>query len=166
LVICGGGDDAIPLAQLAARMGWAVVVADPRPTYATTRRFPEARKCLVAPPDQIAREIPVGDRTAVVIMTHHYHFDVPLLHGLVTKPLGYLGLLGPMKRAERILAEIEADGVAVTPEMRARLRAPVGLDLGSEAPEGIALSIVAEIHAVLSGRDGRPLKERALPIHA
>jgi xanthine/CO dehydrogenase XdhC/CoxF family maturation factor len=81
-------------------------------------------------------------------------------------PLGYLGLLGPKRRAEKILADITAAGFAITPAMRARLRAPVGLDLGADAPEEVALSIIAEMNAFLSGRDARPLRERERPIHA
>ena len=99
-------------------------------------------------------------------MTHHYVHDVPLLRELLPLPLAYLGLLGPRRRAEKIVADLAGHGLRVTAEMRGRLRAPVGLDLGADLPEEVALSIVAEMSAVLSGRDARPLRERELPIHA
>ena len=99
-------------------------------------------------------------------MTHHYRHDRPILRHLLPLPLAYLGLLGPRVRAERILADIAGEGIAVTPDMRMRLRAPVGLDLGADSPEEVALSIAAEMMAVLAGRDGRPLRDRTLPIHA
>jgi xanthine/CO dehydrogenase XdhC/CoxF family maturation factor len=83
----------------------------------------------------------------------------------LTRPLGFLGLLGPRKRAEKILDDLESGGLAVTPSMRTRLHAPVGLDIGGDSPDEVALSIVAEIQAVLAGRDGRPLRERPRPIH-
>ena len=98
-------------------------------------------------------------------MTHHYVHDLPILRGLLGLPLGFLGLLGPRRRAERMLEELASAGFAVTPAMRSRLHAPVGLDIGAEGPEEVALSIVAEMRAALAGRDGRPLRERSLPIH-
>jgi xanthine/CO dehydrogenase XdhC/CoxF family maturation factor len=99
-------------------------------------------------------------------MTHRYRDDVPLLRTLLPLPLAYLGLLGPKARAERILGDLARDGFGVTERMRETLRAPVGLDLGSEGPEAVALSVIAEMSAVLAGRDARPLRERTLPIHA
>jgi xanthine/CO dehydrogenase XdhC/CoxF family maturation factor len=113
----------------------------------------------------VARATPPPDSLAVV-MTHHYRHDRPLLRHLLPLPLAYLGLLGPKARAERILSDIAEEGFAITAEMRDRLRAPVGLDLGAETPPEVALSIIAEMTAVLAGRDGRPLRERTLPIHA
>jgi xanthine/CO dehydrogenase XdhC/CoxF family maturation factor len=85
---------------------------------------------------------------------------------LLPRPLAYLGLLGPRKRAEKILADLAAQGFAATPEMRLRLHAPVGLDLGADNPEEVALAILAEMKASLAGRDGRPLRERVSPIHS
>jgi xanthine/CO dehydrogenase XdhC/CoxF family maturation factor len=98
-------------------------------------------------------------------MTHHYVHDVPLLRDLLPRPLAYLGLLGPKIRTEKILADLAAGGFAITPEMRERLHAPVGLDLGADTPEQVALAIVAEMLAVLAHREARPLRERTQPIH-
>jgi xanthine/CO dehydrogenase XdhC/CoxF family maturation factor len=172
LWIFGAGDDARPLARLAGELGWTVAVADPRPAYATRERFPEAAEILARPVDslvsQVAGALRPGDSNRggrhhpvlAVIMTHHYMYDKPLLAGLIALPLLYLGLLGPRKRAERLLEEIGL------PDAAARLHAPVGLDLGAEGAEEVALSILAEMRATLAGRDARPLRDRRQPIHA
>lgn len=166
LAIFGAGDDAQPLARLAYELGWRVTVADPRTAFATRERFPSADRLIVgAPAELVARVAPTPDMLAVV-MTHHYVHDVPLLRALLPLPLAYLGLLGPRKRAERILADLERENFPLSAESRARLHAPVGLDLGAETPEQVALAIVAEAQAVLTARDARPLRERARPIHA
>jgi xanthine dehydrogenase accessory factor len=112
----------------------------------------------------VGRVNPGMDALAVV-MTHHYVHDVPILRDLLDRPLAYVGLLGPRKRAEKILGDLGESGTKVPPEQRARLHAPVGLDLGADTPEQVALSIIAEIQAVLSGRNARPLRERTRPIH-
>jgi xanthine/CO dehydrogenase XdhC/CoxF family maturation factor len=166
LIVYGAGDDAQPLVRLAKELGWHVTVADPRAAFATAERFPTADAIVAAPaPALVARTAPAGDALAVV-MTHHYVHDVPLLRDLLPRPLAYLGLLGPKQRAERILADLAENGLSLTPADRARLHAPVGLDLGAENPEDVALSILAEMRATLAGRDARPLRERRKPIHA
>jgi len=166
LVIFGAGDDARPLLRLAKELGWRVTVADPRPASATAARFPEADTVVCAPASELAARVAPGPETLAVVMTHHYLHDRPLLRSLLPLPLAFLGLLGPRARAERILADLTADGLAVTPAMRERLHAPIGLDLGSDGPEEVALSILAEMRAVLAGRDARPLRNRKEPIHA
>jgi xanthine/CO dehydrogenase XdhC/CoxF family maturation factor len=166
LAIFGAGDDAQPLARLARELGWRVAVADPRPALPTEKRFPGVAQLVLGSADELAARTAPPPGSLAVIMTHHYRHDLPLLRHLLPLPLAYLGLLGPRRRAEKILADAEADGLAITPAMRSRLRAPVGLDLGGDSPEEVALSIIAEMRAVLAGRSGRPLRERELPIHA
>lgn len=166
LTVYGAGDDARPLVSLALELGWTVTVADSRRTMATRSRFPGASCLVVGPPEElVARSAPRPGSLAVV-MTHRYSHDVPILRDLLPLPVSYLGLLGPRMRAERIFGELEKEGMVLTAEIRGRLRAPVGLDLGAEGAQEVALSIVAEMKAALSGRDGRPLRERTLPIHA
>ena len=165
LVIFGAGDDAQPLARLAKELGWYVTIADPRAALATAGRFPHADALVVAGAHELADKVSPDAQTLAVVMTHHYVHDVPLLRALLGRPLAYLGLLGPRKRAEKIVADLEREGVVVSPEQRARLHAPVGLDLGADSPEQVALSIVAEIQSVLTGRNARPLRERVQPIH-
>ena len=165
LMIFGGGDDARPLARFAKELGWHVTVADTRPAFATAERFPEADAVIVARPDEVPAGLAMGADTLAVIMTHHYRHDVPLVRSLLPCPLAYLGLLGPKKRTEKILSDLVADGFVFTPAMHARLHAPVGLDLGADHPEEVALAILAEMQSVLKGRDARPLRERLKPIH-
>jgi xanthine/CO dehydrogenase XdhC/CoxF family maturation factor len=165
LLIFGAGDDAQPVVRLAKELGWHATVSDARPSFATRARFPKADEILVlAPSDAVEKINPPGDALAV-IMTHHYVYDVPLLRDLLPRNLVYLGLLGPKKRAAKILADLKSQGHAFADEQLARLHAPVGLDLGAETPEEVALSIIAEIRATLARRDGRPLRERDRPIH-
>jgi len=165
LLIYGAGDDAQPLARMAKELGWQVDVADARPAFATAARFPGADKVSVLQPENAA-SVPLDAWTVAVLMTHRYRDDVALLRALLPRDLPYLGLLGPKKRAEKILAELAANGFALTAAMRARLHAPVGLDLGGDSPETVALAMLAEIQSRLAGRDARPLRERERPIHA
>ena len=165
LVIFGAGDDAQPLVRLAKEIGWSVIVADPRAAFATAERFPGADGLVCAPPERLVDSADLRGNAIAVVMTHRYVHDVPILRTLLARPLSYLGLLGPKKRAEKILEDLASGGFEVTPAMRSRLHAPVGLDIGGDAPDEVALSIVAEIQAVLAGRDGRPLRERERSIH-
>ncbi|MFM7750216.1 MAG: XdhC family protein [Opitutaceae bacterium] len=173
LAIFGAGDDAIPLARLAHGLGWRVIVADPRGALNTAERFPWAAIRETGPADSLVARVfgppaqpsPAADGGVAVVMTHHYVHDVPILHDLLPRRLGYVGLLGPRKRAERILADLAAEGRAIPAEERERLHAPVGLDLGAEAPAEVAHAIVAEILAALRHRDARPLRWRERPIH-
>ncbi len=165
LIVFGAGDDAQPLARLAKELGWTITIADPRAAFATSTRFPQADALIVGPADSLVKRVNPDPDSVAVVMTHHYVHDVPILRDLLTRPLAYTGLLGPRKRAEKILDDLAAAGVAVSPELRARLHAPVGLDLGADSPEQVALSIVAEIQATLARRNAQPLRNRTRPIH-
>jgi xanthine dehydrogenase accessory factor len=166
LVVFGAGDDARPLARIAMEMGWSVTVADPRPALTTSARFPGVAALVLGPATELVGRSGVSAASLAVVMTHHYRHDMPILRQLLGMRLAYVGLLGPKRRAEQMLSEIARNGQVVTDEMRESLRAPVGLDLGADSPEEVALSIIAEMRSVLSGRNGRPLRERSLPIHA
>ena len=165
LLVFGAGDDARPLCRMATELGYAVSVLDARPALATRERFPTADSVIVAAPEVLADRVPLDDRTAAVVMTHHYVHDLPLLRTLLPQPLAYLGLLGPRQRAGKILDDLVAGGLEITPAMHARLRAPVGLDVGATTPESVALAILAEIQATLAHRDAHPLRDRTRPIH-
>jgi xanthine/CO dehydrogenase XdhC/CoxF family maturation factor len=169
LFVFGAGNDAQPLVRLAAELGWTVVVADARPDQASHDRFPAAHQVVVAPPEEIVTHASLPAGAIAVVMTHRYAHDVPILRELFAnhaQRIRYIGLLGPKKRAERILNDLARDGVVPAPEALQRFHAPVGLDLGADTPEEVALSIIAEIRATLGQRDARPLRDRNAPIHA
>jgi len=159
LVVFGAGHDAQPVVRLAKGLGWHVTVADGRSNYATRQRFPEADVVQVLKPGQALQGIEITRDTAVVMMTHNYPEDARLLGSILPAKPRYLGLLGPKSRAEELLEEV---GLPVT---GIDIHAPVGLDLGSDAPDSVALAIVAEIQAVLHGRAGGMLRMRQAPIH-
>lgn len=166
LIVCGAGHDAIPVVRFAAQLGWRTVVVDQRRRFLTSERFPGGGEFVHAEPADAARRVPVDERTYVVVMTHNYLHDRDLLRGFLATPARYIGMLGPRQRTEKILAELRDAGVSISPQDRARIYGPVGLDIGAEGPEAIALALLAEIQAVEAGRRGGSLRDRAGPIHA
>jgi len=164
LLLLGGGPDALPIVELAARLGWKVTVFDHRPSYAQAAQFPGATQVVLARPEELPDRLDLGSFEAAVVMSHHLPSDLAYLRCLCSSDIGYVGLLGPAIRRERLLADLGTEAPAIS----GRLRAPVGLDLGGRAPESIALSIVAEIHAFLYGRAGASfsLSRSAAPVTA
>ncbi len=160
LVIFGAGHDAIPLVNIAKQVGWHVTVADGRPAYAKANRFPQADNVVHIRPADLLAGLDIGPQTVVVLMTHNYPQDGKLLQRILPRNPRYLGLLGPKARTERLFKEL---GVTLDEGV---LNAPVGLDIGADTPESIALSIAAEIQAVISSRQGGMLKHREDSIHA
>jgi xanthine/CO dehydrogenase XdhC/CoxF family maturation factor len=165
LLVLGAGPDAAPVVRLAAELGWDVTVADGRSAYARADHFPGAREVLQVAPEDAAGRVPVGSDTVAVVMTHHYLHDKLLLRWLLATPARYVGVLGPRQRTLDLLRDLRDEGFEPSEESLARLHAPAGLDIGSDGAEEIALSLVAEIRAVLAGRRGGPLRERKGPIH-
>ena len=163
--IFGAGYDALPLAHFAADLGWRVTVSDHRPSYADYERFPQAQRVLLTQPGHLPADLSFDSRSAAVIISHNYLQDQALLSGLIDTPLAYLGILGPRERTQRLLAELEREGAPVTDTERNRLFSPIGLDIGAETAEAIALSILGEVQAVLTGRKGGKLRDHLGPIH-
>jgi len=159
LLVCGAGDDALPLAAAATTVGWRVIVADHRPAYLTAERFPAARGRFLVRPDDDLGDLALGPDTYAVVMTHSFRHDREWTRRLLQTDVPYVGLLGPRARADTILAETGA-------AHRERVYGPVGLDLGADGPEQVALCIVAELMAVWSGRDARHLRAREVAVHA
>ncbi|HTX24443.1 MAG TPA: XdhC family protein [Steroidobacteraceae bacterium] len=142
LLLLGGGPDAAPIVDLAARLMWKVTVFDHRPAYAQAEHFPAAERVALGRPQELARVLDLSAYEAAVVMSHHLPSDLEYLRTLAASPIGYAGLLGPPHRREKLLGDLGGAAEA----LRGRLHAPVGLDLGGRTPESIALSIVAEIH--------------------
>ncbi len=171
LLVCGSGPDAAPVARLAAGLGWDVTVVAPHAASAARAdRFPGARVVACADADALADAladtVPIAPRTAAVVMAHDYARDRAYLDALLRSPAGYVGVMGPRRRTERMLADLAAAGRAYDAARLAAVYAPVGLDVGADGPEAIALAIVAEVSAAASGRAGGPLRERRAPLHA
>jgi xanthine/CO dehydrogenase XdhC/CoxF family maturation factor len=157
LVVVGAGHDALPVARLAAELGWDVHVLDWRPANVSAARFPTARR-LVAAASELAARLPLEPGVSAVVMAHHLDYDAAALRVLLhDERVSFVGLLGPRHRSAQVLALVEAQAGRLTDAQRAKLRAPVGLDLGAEGPAAIALSIVAEVQAALAGRAGGAL---------
>jgi xanthine/CO dehydrogenase XdhC/CoxF family maturation factor len=162
LIIFGAGHDAIPLAQMAKLVGWHVTVVDGRSAYAVAGRFPEVDHVVQAFAHDIPAKLPIPAGAAAVVMTHNYLHDLQLLKTLLPSPATYVGLLGPRRRADKLLSELGCSPVA---SQLAKLHAPIGLDLAAEGPDEIALAIVAEIQAFLKRRDPGFLRDSAKPLH-
>lgn len=154
LLILGGGADVVPLARIAISLGLAVTVSDHRPAFAVPARFPHCQVRCIAPSDLNAT-LNLGQFGAAVVMSHYLPADLEYLRALAASSVAYVGLLGPEARRERLLGELGAAAAG----FHGRLRAPVGLDIGARTPEAIALAVIAEIHAWLAGRSGRPYSE-------
>lgn len=157
LKLFGAGYDALPLIKFAKELGWRISVVDHRPAFANAERLPEADDILAASMKDLDDAFFEDENSVAVIMTHNYDRDREILPRLLRSKCLYIGALGPKKRTEKILAETDETFNAKQLE---KLHAPVGLDIGADTPEAIALSIVAEIQAVLKNREGGFLRKR------
>lgn len=135
LIIFGAGPDAKPLADFASRAGFRVVVADWRPALCNNVRFPEAKEWVTGLPEEIAADYPFSERDSVIVMTHHFQKDRQIIHALRLRKLQYIGLLGSKERTRRLLGG----------DVPSWLHSPVGLPIGAEGPDEIAISILADV---------------------
>ncbi|MEW6492993.1 MAG: XdhC/CoxI family protein [Cyanobacteriota bacterium] len=165
LMIFGAGHDANPLVRLAQELGWYVTIIDNRQADGTRERFPSADEVILCRPENICESVLLDDRTMAVVMTHNYLHDLEILKTLLPSPVRYLGILGPKSRTEKLFQDLQEQGITPTENQLKRLYSPVGLDIGADTPEEIALSIVAEIQAVLTNRSGGSLRNKLGPIH-
>lgn len=166
LVIIGAGNDALPLMQMAHIIGWDVKVVDGRSTHAKPERFISACQVLVSKPGDLLEQIAIDDQTAFVLMTHNYNYDLAMLKVLLQKDLPYIGLLGPKKKFDKMIAEMRGKGIEIDESRLKKVYGPVGLDIGAETPDEIALSIITEIKAVLAGKPGGSLRDKQDVIHS
>ena len=163
MIVFGAIDFAGALARIGAFLGYRVTVCDARETFATARRFPAADEVVVDQPHRYLASTEVDEATVVCVLTHDPKFDIPLLEVALRRPLAYLGVMGSRRTHADRLARLRARGVA--DEDLARLRAPIGLDLGGRTPEETAISIAAEIVATRRGGTGAPLRHMSGPLH-
>jgi xanthine/CO dehydrogenase XdhC/CoxF family maturation factor len=158
LAMFGAGDDARPLAAVAAEAGFFVTVVDHRPAYLTEERFPPPARLVLRRASEGVEGLGLGPRQFAVVQTHALVHDRDWLRALLPLPLAYVGLLGPQKRKEEILRQLDVRDAE-------RLYAPVGLDVGADGPEQVAISIVAELLTVHAGRLPMHLRDKAGGIH-
>jgi len=162
LVVLGAGDDARSLVRFAADVGFRVVVVDRRPGYLTVERFPGAAALVKSGGDELDEALAFDAECYAVVMNHNFADDQAYVRALLKTPVAYIGMLGPRQRTERILRNLAVEG----PMDEARVYGPVGLDIGTDGAEQVALAVIAEILAVRSGRRARSLRERRAAIHA
>src|SRR6185503_5862356 len=155
----------VPLVRFAKELGWHVTLVDSRPGYATRARFPLADNLIVCGPEEVCERIKIDRHTVAVIMTHNFPQDSELLRTLFPSPLRYIGMLGSKQRARRLFDQVQGTGRSHSIHSLGRLYGPIGLDIGADTPEEIALAVMAEIKAVLTGRLGGMLRTREGPLH-
>ena len=159
LVVVGAVQVAIPLVSIARTLGYETVVVDGRPAFATRERFPDADRLVVGWPDEVADEIGLGPADAVAVLSHDVKFDEPAIVAALRRGCRYVGAVGSRRTQADRRERLRAAGC--TDEDLARLRGPIGLDLGGRAPAETALAIMAEVVAARHGGTGRPMVERA-----
>ncbi|HYM94537.1 MAG TPA: XdhC/CoxI family protein [Chitinophagaceae bacterium] len=166
LVVIGAGNDAIPMMQIADSIGWEVRVVDGRITHAKPERFVSACQVLVSKPEKVLEQILIDEQSVFVLMTHNYNYDLAMLKELLQRKVTYIGMLGPKKKLDRMLEELQSRGMKLSQQQLNTIYGPVGLEIGAETQEEIALSIIAEIKAVLSGKPGGSLRNKQDVIHS
>lgn len=159
LLVVGATHVAMPLCTLARVLGFRTAVVDARPRFATRERFPDADELHVGIPSELVERYALGPSTALVLIAHDYKYDLPILRRALASDIGYVGLLGSTRRGSAILALLAEEGLDAA--ALARVRVPIGLDLGARSAPEIALAILAEIQAARGGGSGEPLSARA-----
>jgi xanthine/CO dehydrogenase XdhC/CoxF family maturation factor len=164
LVIFGAGHDAVPLAQQATMLDFAVTVVDVRAAYLTVERFPTAT-LLSAHFSQFPDTVRVGAGSFVLVMNHHVERDRESLRFALNSAAAFIGVLGPRSRYQKLLAGLAAEGYLPPASSVSRVRSPVGLSLGAETPEEVAISILSEILAIRRGFEGGFLSGSVHSLH-
>jgi xanthine dehydrogenase accessory factor len=160
LTIFGAGRDVLPLAQFAKTLGWRLTIVDCRSSENTADRFPMADHIILTRRETIDRQVTINANTIAVIMTHNYLDDLEILRSLSTVPTRYIGLMGARQRTAKLIQDLK-----IVPEHFQQLHAPIGLDIGAETPEEIAIAMIAEIQAVITDRSAGFLKHHQSSIH-
>ncbi len=166
LIIVGAGNDTMPLEAMGRLIGWNTTVVDGRPTHANAQRFPQADNIIVGKPDAVIPKLTIDDRTAIVLMTHNYNYDMAFLQAMYSQSFRYIGLLGPAAKRDRLLNDLKEQGMLFSESQLSNIYGPTGLALGAETSAEIALSVCAEIMAVMENRIPIHLKNQLTPIHS
>jgi len=158
LIIIGAGNDVVPLAKMSEILGWKTTVIDGRPAYAKKERFGASCQVLLSKPEDVLHQVHIDEQTVFVLMTHNYNYDIAMLRALLNNDVTYIGMLGSRRKIDRMLNELEEEGISLSGQQLSVIHSPVGLDIGAETSEEIALSVVAEIKAVLAKKESTFLK--------
>jgi xanthine dehydrogenase accessory factor len=161
--VFGATDFSLATVRMAKLLGYRVTVCDARAAFVTRARFPEADELVGRWPHQFLAEATVDESTVLCLLTHDPKFDIPLLQAALATKAGYIGAMGSLRTQAARMRELEAAGVS--PDQLARIRGPVGLDIGARSPEEVAVAIAAEIIAVRHQRPALSLSGREGPIH-
>jgi len=162
ILLFGAGNDTVPLARMADILGLEVIVIDGRKNLATTQRFPSAMKIITGSGDEVVEQLETDINTAALLMTHNFEYEAQVLEDLMPMGLPYVGILGPKKKSEKLIEKLVNKGITVN---QATIYSPMGLDIGAEGSEEIALSILAEVKAVLAKKQATFLRNKIGPIH-
>jgi xanthine dehydrogenase accessory factor len=165
VIIFGGGFDARPVSQLAKSVGWEVQVTDECVAHIAPVFFPQADKLSLCQREFIDRDFNITPYTACILMSHNYEYDRDVLKKLIHSPAPYIGILGPRKRFDKMQEEFSKEEITLSIDQLHRIHSPIGLDIGAEAPDEIAVSIIAEIQSKFANRSGGFLKYNSGPIH-
>jgi xanthine/CO dehydrogenase XdhC/CoxF family maturation factor len=162
ILLFGAGNDALPVAQLAEILGYELHLIDGRKALANHTRFPNASKIIQGPADEVVEQLETDLHSVALLMTHNFDYELRVLEELNTRMLPYIGILGPKRKTDKLIHRLEEKGIQVN---REAIYAPIGLDLGAETSEEIALSIFAEIAAILRKKPAGSLRDKQGPIH-
>jgi len=164
ILLFGAGNDTLPLVNMAALLGIEVILIDGRKSYATEARFPLAKNIVVSKADTVIESLSFDDHTVALLMTHNFEYEAVVLRHLLPKGLPYVGILGPKKKTLKLMERLSEEGMDVD-KWSTNIFAPIGLDLGAETPDEIALAVLAEIQAVMKKKIPTFLRDKEGPIH-
>ena len=150
MYVFGAVAHAAALAEAGRMLGYHVTVSDARARFVTSERIPQADELVVGWPDEVLRDAPVDERTAICVLTHDRKLDVPALKAALASPAGYIGAMGSRRTTEARAAALREEGLG--DDDLARIRAPIGLDIGSRTPAEVAVAVAAEIVSVRRGK--------------
>lgn len=162
ILLFGAGNDTVPLAKMAEILGFELILIDGRKNLATSARFPFAKQIIHGTADEVSAKLETDIHTVALLMTHNFEYEAVVLEKLTSCMIPYIGILGPKRKTEKLIQRLETKGIQVYPE---NIYAPMGLDIGAEGAEEIALSILGEVKAVLAKKQGTFLRDKNGPIH-
>lgn len=162
ILLFGAGNDTQPLAKMAEILGFELVLIDGRKNLATDARFPSAKRIIQGAAEEVMDEVETDLHTVALLMTHNFEYEAVVLERLQSSMIPYIGILGPKRKTEKLIQRLALKGVEVAED---NIYAPVGIEIGAESSEEIALSILAEIKAVLNRKQPIYLRDKDGPIH-